>query len=96
MRAASYSSRCSLSVRVSRAKSRSMRPLAEALRNSAHAALLGGRSLCRARALRGEGGWGERDDGGGVGQTHLPRPGRGREGSLVTGLGSQCGKIYTR
>lgn len=56
MRAASYSSLCSPSVSVSRAKSLSIFPLAEAFRNSAHAAEEGGRSLCRARALSGEGG----------------------------------------
>lgn len=54
--AASYSSLCSPSVSVSRAKSLSIFPLAEAFRNSAHAADDGGRSLWRASALRGEGG----------------------------------------
>lgn len=56
IRAASYSSRCSPSVSVSRAKSLSIFPLADAFRNSAHAAEEGGRSRWRARALRGEGG----------------------------------------
>lgn len=56
MRAASYSSLCSPSVRVSRAKSLSIFPLADAFRNSAHAAEDGGRSLWSASALRGEGG----------------------------------------
>lgn len=54
--AASYSSLCSPSVSVSSAKSLSIFPLAEALRNSAHAAEEGGRSLWRAKALSGEGG----------------------------------------
>lgn len=54
--AASYSSLCSPSVSVSRAKSLSIFPLAEAFRNSAQAAEEGGRSRWRASALRGEGG----------------------------------------